>query len=163
MMQWRRLVALGLALAPLMLAACAPSVSGASANGAVAGPSSQQGAQPVSTSQPGNSPNTGALGTISGDVVAGPTCPVESIDNPCPPKPVPDRDVSIQTPSGVEVAHTVTDGNGHFTVRLAAGAYVVRVATGPGKLGLEQTTPGDVTVVAGQTSHVQIELDTGIR
>ncbi|HEV2236955.1 MAG TPA: carboxypeptidase-like regulatory domain-containing protein [Ktedonobacterales bacterium] len=163
MREWRRLMALGLALAPLLLAACAQSVSGAGAGGAVSGLSGQQGVPVVSTSQPASVPNSSAAGTISGDVVAGPTCPVETAENPCPPKPVPDRDVSIQTPDGVEVAHALTDGNGHFTVRIAAGAYVVRVAVGPGLLGLRQTTPGAVTVAAGQTAYIQIELDTGIR
>jgi hypothetical protein len=160
---WRAAVVLVPALA---LAACAAQ-SGSPASGQVVRDTSQQGAHGASTVQtPSASPTTApadALGTISGDVVAGPTCPVESIENPCPPKPVPDRAVSIQTPAGAEVEHTVTDANGHFTVRVAAGAYVVRVATGPGKLGLEQTTPGDVTVRAGQTSLIQIELDTGIR
>lgn len=163
---WRRAVALGLALAPLALAACAPTASGA---GTTTHPGSQQAAQSAGTTRSGGTiqpavvPGEGELGTISGAVVAGPTCPVQTAEDPCPPRPVAGGAVSIQTPSGVEVAHAVTDAGGRFTVRVAPGTYVVRVAASTGPLYGGQTTPGDVTVVAGQTTQIQIELDTGIR
>ncbi len=105
----------------------------------------------------------GPQGTLVGDVVAGPTCPVESIEHPCPPKPVPDRRVTIQTPGGAVVTTTTTDANGHFSVTLPPGNYVIQVTVGPGLVGIRQVTPGNVTVVAGQTVSVKIELDTGIR
>lgn len=105
----------------------------------------------------------GPRGTLVGDVVAGPTCPVESIEHPCPPKPVPHRQVTIETPGGTVVTTTTTDVNGHFSVTLPPGNYVIRVLVGPGLLGIRQLTPGNVTVVAGQTVSVKITLDTGIR
>jgi hypothetical protein len=168
MAHWRRAMALGLALVLLMLTGCAVSVTGTTAGhaGQAAGQRSAPTGgttQSEGTTQPAAAPQASTFGMISGSVVAGPTCPVETIENPCPPKPVPGRDVSIQTPNGTEVAHSVTDGSGLFTVRLAAGVYVIRVVTGVGLLGMEQVTPGDVTVVAGQTTTIQIELDTGIR
>jgi len=106
---------------------------------------------------------SGAQGTISGDVVAGPMCPVERADTPCPPKAVTNRQVTIATTSGATAATTKTDGNGRFSVNVAPGAYVVQVLAGPGMLGLRQDTPGDVSVTANQTSTIHIELDTGIR
>jgi hypothetical protein len=106
---------------------------------------------------------SGAQGTIKGDVVAGPMCPVERADSPCPPQPVTDRQVTIQTTSGATAVTTTTDGNGRFSVNVAPGSYVVHVLAGPGMLGLRQETPGDVTVTANQTSTIHIELDTGIR
>jgi len=105
----------------------------------------------------------GPHGTITGDVVAGPTCPVERPENPCPPKPVPDRRVDIQARDGATVASTTTDANGHFSVDVSPGAYVVHVTAGPGMLGIRQSTPGYVTVEAGKTDYIKIELDTGIR
>jgi hypothetical protein len=106
---------------------------------------------------------SGSLGAIIGDVMAGPICPVEQAENPCPPKPVPDRKVSVMTPGGALAATTTTDANGRFTVAVAPGSYVVRVEAGPGMLGLNQVTPGNVSVRAGQTTTMHIELDTGIR
>lgn len=106
---------------------------------------------------------TVAPGTLTGDVVAGPTCPVEQINNPCPPKVVAGREVKILTPGGRVVATTTTDAQGHFSVTLAPGAYVVAVTMVAGQVGMRQSTPGDVNVASGQSSYLKIELDTGIR
>src|SRR5260221_8130722 len=43
---------------------------------------------------------SGPTGTIAGDVVAGPTCPVEQAENPCPPAVVKNREVDIHTHAG---------------------------------------------------------------
>ena len=106
---------------------------------------------------------SGPTGTIAGDVVAGPTCPVEQAENPCPPAVVKNREVDIQTPAGRTVATTTTDANGHFSVAVPPGAYIVHVKIEQRQVGMRQTSPGDVTVIANQTSTVHIELDTGIR
>jgi hypothetical protein len=106
---------------------------------------------------------TVASGMLTGDVVAGPTCPVEQIDNPCPPKVVPNREVKILTKSGAVAATTTTDAQGHFSIALAPGDYVVAVTVAAGQIGMRQATPGDVTVASGQSSYIKIELDTGIR
>jgi hypothetical protein len=105
----------------------------------------------------------GANGTLTGDVVAGPTCPVQKAGTTCQPKPVANRDVKILDSSGKVVATTKTDASGHFSVALAPGAYVIQVAIVAGQPGMRQTTPGNVTVTTGQTVNVKIELDTGIR
>ena len=107
--------------------------------------------------------SSGPFGTIAGDVVAGPTCPVERVSSPCPPEPVQNRLVTISTPSGAEVARTTTDVTGHFSVDVRPGAYVVTVQIVQGQVGLRQITPGNVSVTAGQTTTIHIELDTGIR
>jgi hypothetical protein len=108
-------------------------------------------------------PLGGAHGTLAADVVVGPVCPVQSTQNPCPSQPVPNRQVAIQTPAGATVTTRTTDSQGHLTVDLAPGHYVVRVAIIPGQPGVRQTTPGDVTITAGQTTHLTIELDSGVR
>ncbi|HEV2239014.1 MAG TPA: carboxypeptidase-like regulatory domain-containing protein [Ktedonobacterales bacterium] len=104
-----------------------------------------------------------APGTLTGDVVAGPTCPVEQINNPCPPKIITNREVKILTTGGQVATTTTTDAQGHFSVSLAPGAYVVQVTIVAGQPGMRQTTPGDVTVASGKPSYIKIELDTGIR
>lgn len=130
----------------------------------------------------GVSAGAGLTGTIAGDVVAGPTCPVEQADNPCPNRPVADRQVTIfaasaatgaatagaatagaTMQSGNPVASATTDANGDFSVRVPPGDYVVQVMAGPGMLGLRQETSGAVIVTADQTTTVHIVLDTGIR
>lgn len=103
------------------------------------------------------------LGTLTGDVVAGPTRPVASIDNPNPTMAVPNREVRIETTDGTLVKTTTTDGNGHFSVALAPGTYMVRVKIVAGLVGMRQNTQSQVQIVAGQTVNVRIELDTGIR
>ena len=102
-------------------------------------------------------------GTLTGTVVAGPSCPVEIAEDPCPPKPVPNREVRIETTGGTLAATVTTDGKGDFTVTLAPGNYVVRVQAGAGLVGMQQTTPPQVQIIAGHTIYVQITLDTGIR
>ena len=105
----------------------------------------------------------GPTGTISGEVVAGPTTPVERVGTPTATVPVTNRTVVINTQDGSEAARTTTDAQGHFSVSVMPGDYVVQVAIVPGTVGMRQQTPGDVHVTAGQTTQITIQLDTGIR
>jgi hypothetical protein len=104
-----------------------------------------------------------ALATIQGTVTSGPTCPVESVENPCPPRPVADREVDLQTQAGSTAAKTTTDTAGHYRFNTDAGSYVVYVRIVQGEVGMRQITSGNVTVAAGQTVTLDIVLDTGIR
>jgi hypothetical protein len=139
------LLAFGLALA---LAGCASiTVSGSGAAG---------------TSAPTTGPS-GTLGTLSGDVVAGPTCPVERAEDPCPPKAVPNREVEILGANGAVVATAMTDSKGHFSVTLAPGSYTVTVSIKQGLVGMRQMSDVKANIIAGQVTTVTVELDTGIR
>lgn len=115
--------------------------------------------------------------TISGVVMAGPTCGAEPAGSPgaCAPRPVPNRTVNIisissaatittgQFPTGPIVASATTDAQGHFDVRVPPGQYVaIAPPTGTGAF-MRQTNIPRVTVAAGQTATVTINLDTGIR
>lgn len=114
-------------------------------------------------SGPSGGGSSAGQGTLVGDVSAGPTCPVQSTDHPCPPKPVANARVTIETPSGSAVVATATtDTQGHFSVSLPPGDYRVRVEPGNGGLP-RQDQPKDVIIRAGETTSVKIELDTGIR
>lgn len=107
-------------------------------------------------------PATANQGTLNGDVIAGPTCPVASPTHPCPPRPVAHRQVAVVTPDGKTAATATTDENGHFSVMLAPGRYMVKVARTSFPFPI-QRQPVFVTIVAGKTVSVQILLDTGIR
>ncbi len=128
----------------ISMAACAPS-------GAATGTPPQQTATASAT-----------RGTVMGVVVAGPACPVERVNQPCPPKPVPNREVLVETPGGVVVAQVVTDQNGKFAVTLSPGTYLLKVPTQANAFPI-QRKPQTVTVAAGQTVQVQVMLDSGIR
>ena len=139
------LLAFGLALA---LAGCASiTVSGSGAAG---------------TNTPGTE-TSATQGTLSGDVVAGPTCPVERAEDPCPPKAVPNREVDILEANSVVVATAMTDSKGHFSVALAPGTYTVTVPIKQGQIGMRQENTVKANITAGQVTTVKVTLDTGIR
>lgn len=151
---WGRIARLSMggafALALLVaLAACAPAGTGTI-------PVNGTGTIPASSTR------TQSQGTLDGVVEAGPTCPVESVTQPCPPKPVPNRAVLIETSGGSIVTQVTTDQQGRFEVNLAPGTYELKVVPGITQYPI-QRKPQEVTIVAGQTTQVKIELDTGIR
>lgn len=111
--------------------------------------------RPSSTSPPVSSTTT--LVTLSGIVTAGPTCPVERSDQPCPERPVAGAVVATNG-SDREVGSAVIDAAGRYALRLADGAYTLRVRT----LGQFPTCPATAVDVSG-VSHADISCDTGIR
>jgi hypothetical protein len=151
-----------LALAALLLAvaACAPGGSASPGQGQATNPATQS-SPPATATQAAGSGNADQ-GTLNGTIVAAPSCPVETSDLPCPPKPVPNRQISIESTDGKVVATTTTDSNGRFSVNLAPGIYTLKVMPGATALPI-QRKPVSVTIVAGKTISVQIELDSGIR
>jgi hypothetical protein len=113
-------------------------------------------APPPPTVAPQPAPGTG----IYGSVTAGPTCPVERPDQPCPPRPVA-AEIDAAGSDGVTVGSTHTDGNGNYRMTIAPGTYTVSAATGstyprcPSKSG--------VVVANGSATRADISCDTGIR
>lgn len=105
---------------------------------------------------------TQTQGILDGVVEASPTCPVETVPQTCPPKPVPDRVVLIETTGGTVITKVTTDQQGRFVITLAPGSYKLQIAQGAAPYPI-QRKPLSVTIVAGQTVQVQIELDSGIR
>ena len=146
------------------LAACGPGNSGVmspgSANATVVASPTCPGAQADSGQL--CSPASASKGILIGEVVAGPTCPVATAEQPCPPRAVPNRLIMIETLSGAIVMKVTTDQHGRFRIMLAPGTYRVLVPP-DGNPFPTQRTPQQVTVIAGQTMQVLIELDTGIR
>ncbi len=113
--------------------------------------------------------NTALAGTpdsgIAGLVVAGPTCPVESVPPApgCAPRPL-RATVRIRRIGTNDPATSVRSGaDGRFRVPLYPGTYSVRALPYAG-LALPRPPPASrVRVRAGRYTRVEIRYDTGIR
>jgi len=106
---------------------------------------------------PTSSPGSG----IQGVVQSGPTCPVERINSPCPPRPLA-ATVVVRDAAGHEVARTNSGVDGHFKVDVAPGTYTV-VGLNINSSMLPRPIPTTVTVTMGSYVSVNVEYDSGIR
>jgi hypothetical protein len=96
---------------------------------------------------------------VRGRVTAGPTCPVERPEQPCPPNPVHGR-VDALDATGRTVADVTIDASGRYAISLPPGQYTLRVrADGP--FPRCPDTAVSVTEASPVTSN--IGCDTGIR
>jgi hypothetical protein len=102
---------------------------------------------------------TTARGTLTGTVTRGPITPVCVIEQPCDE---PAANVTLLfTRNGDVLGRAVTDMDGHYRVRLPAGAYVVHR---PSATGIDRKLdPNHVRVVARRTARIDFSIDTGIR
>ncbi len=140
------------ALALMVLAGCAaPGSLGATATPVAL-------ATPGTTAAPAATAIPAGVGGIEGQVTIGPTCPVMTLNDPCPDRPY-QATVDVLDASGKQVAQFQSDARGHFKVALAPGAYTIK----PQRTGITRAPQQDVTVVAGQFTPVEIVYDSGIR
>ncbi|TME58008.1 MAG: carboxypeptidase regulatory-like domain-containing protein [Chloroflexi bacterium] len=102
-------------------------------------------------------PGTG----IQGMVQAGPTCPVERINSPCPPHPLA-ATVVVRDGTGAEVTRFHSGSDGRFKVDLRPGTYNL-LGLMIGSSFLPRPIPTSVTVSAGAYTSVNVEYDSGIR
>ena len=138
------LVATLLALAVAALASCGSDRTGGNGGQTTIAVTSQ------STSDPPG---------VVGVVLAGPTCPVETADDPCPPRPV-DAAIDAHDVEGDVLASTRTDAAGRYSLTLAPGSYTVVASTGA---GLPMCQPVTIIVTPGPPVRADISCDTGIR
>lgn len=108
-------------------------------------------------------PLPGAPG-ISGIATAGPVCPV--VTNPpdpaCADRPVAGAVLVVTDLNGSEIARTVTDADGRFSIELAPGAYRLVPQPVEGLMGTAAAI--DLRVeTEGPLIEVQVSYDTGIR
>jgi hypothetical protein len=108
----------------------------------------------------GGGANDAASG-VSGVVLAGPQCPVETVESPCPDRPLPDVSVRVIGSDGRTVAEGRTDGTGHFSLDVAPGTYTAQAVVEPA--GPTSAKPEQVTVSPAQFAEVTLTVDTGIR
>ncbi len=100
-------------------------------------------------------------GTLHGTVTVSPVCPVETLDDVCRPRPLANRQVQIKASDGKSITMT-TDQQGAFIIQLPPGRYLIEVQSV--SYPMRQRVPlTAVSIVAGQTSEINIPLDTGIR
>lgn len=102
-----------------------------------------------------------AVGTIRGAVLLAPTCPVESIESPCPGRPLAGVPVLAVDDEGNVRARTMSDDDGGFAMDVAAGTYVLTasIQEDPAR----SVKPVRVDVVAGEVVLSDVVVDSGIR
>lgn len=109
----------------------------------------------------GAAPSSG----IAGRVVAGPTCPVETVppQPQCAPRPLMAR-LRIH-PLGSRLPSTMLSSteDGRFVVHLAPAIYVVQALRQNGSLYPRPPAPVQVRVDSGRLTRITITYDTGIR
>jgi hypothetical protein len=106
-----------------------------------------------------SSPGAGSS-TLFGRVLSAPSCPVEQLGRPCPPRPVEGALVEA-VQDGAVVASTHTAGRGRFQLRLDPGRYVIR-ATNVGAYASVAERPLVIRTGAPE-QLIQLVVDSGIR
>ena len=96
---------------------------------------------------------------MHGTVSAGPTCPVEQADEPCPPEPVA-ATVHATNQSGEEIATTQSGGDGRYSIALPPGRFVLTATTGS---AYPYCDPTEIEVLPVRDIVAHISCDTGIR
>lgn len=101
---------------------------------------------------------------VEGSVLLGPTCPVESLEDPCADQPAAGVEVRVSRmlpgeslAEGQVVARTTTRADGSFRVAVAPGEYVLTATAG---MSCELL---DARVVGSTYTRVDLPCDTGIR
>lgn len=103
----------------------------------------------------------GPVGAVTGIVLAGPTCPVETSDGTgCDPVPV---QGTVEFWDGDERIGEVTIAqDGTFTADVPVGSYTLRVVPA-GDSGFPMCQDVPMTVVEDGNPPLSLECDTGIR
>ena len=96
---------------------------------------------------------------VYGLVTAGPTCPVEQVGNPCPPRPV-SAEVDVQDVDGHTSASTFTDSAGHYSLSVKPGSYTLVVVTGN---SFPRCPREPALITSGAPLRADVSCDTGIR
>jgi hypothetical protein len=96
---------------------------------------------------------------VWGRATAGPTCPVERVNHPCPPRPV-SATIQVLDPNERIITTTQSDSHGWYAIRLPRGEYVLHVAS---TNTLPRCLDTHVTVGAPPPIRTDIGCDTGIR
>ena len=110
----------------------------------------------------GTAQTSGAgLGTIRGRVLLAPTCPVEQVSSPCPPRSLSDVPVRVVDANGKVLASTTSDDGGRFEIEVPPGSFLLTasIEEDPAR----SVIPTRVQVVAGTVSHANVLVDSGIR
>jgi hypothetical protein len=102
-------------------------------------------------------------GYLEGFVTIGPICPVEreNVTCPVPPSAYEARKILVSTEEAQVVTIVDINSDGFYRVALAPDTYNVDI----NYVGMDHSPdlPTAVTIIAGQTTVLNISIDTGIR
>jgi hypothetical protein len=100
------------------------------------------------------------LGTIRGRVLFAPTCPVEQVSSPCPPRPLSGVRVRAVDANGDVLASAVSDDAGGFEMDVREGSYLLMASIDQDPA--RSVRPTRVQVAPGTVSHANVLVDSGI-
>ncbi|WP_143448725.1 hypothetical protein [Kineosporia sp. A_224] len=112
----------------------------------------------------GSAGSASASPNVTGVVLVGPRCPVQTVENPCPDTPAAAGVVVrfVGDGAGAPVRTATTGADGRFALSLAPGGYVAQPVADPGR-GVMSAPPQDVMVPGTGTVDLELRADTGIR
>lgn len=124
----------------------------------------QNGQQVKMNAATGQIEQNAATGALQGHVNIGPLQPVVRIDEPTPvvpPEAYAARQIVIYAADGqTEIARVQIGPDGNYKVALPPGPYVVDLT----RSGIDRSNlPVKIQIAAGQTTTLDVEIDTGIR
>lgn len=148
----------------LTLASCAPRVAAPSGRLTPDTPTATAAPNPTlapTEVRPMSTPDSPATGVLRVTATIGPTCPGPQREGQTCTGPY-SGEFTLTDRAGNEVARFTTDTDGHAALEVAPGDYRVAPTAAGGRMS-PRGTPVEVTVSAGQTVEITIELDSGIR
>ena len=98
---------------------------------------------------------------MEGKIHAGPTCPVEREDQPCPDQPV-ETSLRLVRSDGTVAANGKSDADGKFRFAAPPGKYQLVADYGSGG-GPGGCPPVDVVIEPDRYTFADVSCDTGIR
>jgi hypothetical protein len=99
---------------------------------------------------------------VEGSIHAGPTCPVERADDPCPDRPV-ETTLRLVRSDGSVAAAGKSNSDGTFRLAAPPGKYQLVVDYGSRPGGPGGCPPVDVVIEPDHYTHADVSCDTGIR
>ncbi len=113
---------------------------------------------------PSNERLAGAeTGFVEGQVLIGPNCPVERVNEPCEMDAIvyAAHRLAILDSQRMTVKEVPFDSKGNFRTDLQPGSYLAELS--PNDIGIVKSEPKPFQVESGVTTILTIEIDTGIR
>lgn len=108
-------------------------------------------------------PGTNSTGFLEANVTIGPLCPVEpcNIQEEQKAEIYFERTLQIYMEDRKLVKGISAGPEGHIKTELRAGKYIVDMKP----LGIDSTAdlPAEIQILPGETTHLEISIDTGIR
>jgi len=110
-------------------------------------------------------PTSQETGVLEGHLTIGPLSPV-TIAGQAEPTPAPEvyaaYPIVIYEPDGkTEVTRVTADADGNYRLVLPVGTYLVN--TQPEGIAFSKDLPQEITILNGQVTRLDVDIDTGIR